>query len=196
MYHPTSTFVKTGAEFSGGYPTGFHIDGDIGQDYMSLGSMGPRAEFAVATAMISTDAGSADGILGLAYSANNGLTLLDSIKSDLALPLFTLAFTATDGTIGFGAIDPQYASQVTYSPVVEQFVFWGLTVPGYQVGANGYQATGWNTIIGGLSLPLPIAHKPPPNHPPNRLRLLLDLRPHPRRKRLLRAHPDGRLVLQ
>jgi hypothetical protein len=151
VYNPTSTFTKTTDGFSDGYSTGFQIDGYIGQDYMNLGSIVPRAEFAVATAMINTETASADGMLGLAYSAQKGLTLPDSIKGSLALPIFTLAFTSTGGTVGFGSIDAKYASQVSYSPRVDKGVFWGFHVGGYEVGANAYKATGWDTIIGKLS---------------------------------------------
>jgi len=85
-----------------------------------------------------------DGLLGLAFSSINQVsptkqkTFFDSVKSQLAAPLFAvnLKYHAA-GTYDFGYIDKsKYTGDITYVNVDNSQGFWGISGTAYGVGST------------------------------------------------------------
>jgi len=94
-----------------------------------------------ASASFSQDT-SESGLLGLAFSSINTVqpqaqtTFFDTVKSTLALPLFTADLKkGQPGSYDFGFIDStKYVGAITYVAVDNSQGFWSFTCSGYGVG--------------------------------------------------------------
>lgn len=108
------------------------MHGVLTQDTVALGSMSARAYFGRITATVGTGGSGAfeppgvDGILGLAYSANNCNpscfpTVLDSMaqQGQLQPYLFSMCLQPTYGTLDLGVVDPyKYSGTMQYLALI------------------------------------------------------------------------------
>ena len=96
-----------------------------------------------------------DGLLGLAFSNINTVTpkkqqtWFDTIKSDLAMPVFTADLEKdASGTYEFGKIDSsKYTGDVHYTPVDSSGGFWKFDSKTYTIGGKSHACTTCSAAI-------------------------------------------------
>jgi hypothetical protein len=132
-----------------GYSPGFHVYGDFGSDFVTLGGLVTRGTFAVGTEFREASTMDLkDGIFGLSKHATSGQTLIESILGSLAQPLFTMDLRGPSIDLGLGYIDGNFQNKIDYVPVQDVFVWWAFQTAGYQIGSNTRKDTKWTTILG------------------------------------------------
>ncbi|KAI4121492.1 MAG: hypothetical protein LQ347_006845, partial [Umbilicaria vellea] len=119
--------------------------GTVGTDTVNIGGATTTSQ-AIELATRVSDQFIADtksnGLVGLAFSSLNTIrpapqkTFFDSIRADLALPLFTANLKhAAPGAYEFGFIDPsQFHGELQYTPIDASHGFWAFPSSSFAVG--------------------------------------------------------------
>lgn len=153
----TSTLMS-GSTFNIGYGDGSGASGIVYQDKVVIGSATATSQAVEAATSVSssfTSDTNSDGLLGLAFSTINTVsptqqtTFFDTVKSSLALPLFTADLQKqAAGSYDFGFIDTtKYHGSITYAAVNTRYGFWEFTAQGYAVGSNPAITTSIDAIV-------------------------------------------------
>lgn len=157
-YDPsTSGVLESGETWSIEYGDGSTASGTVYADTVVVGSVTATSQAVEAATSASSSFLSdtaSDGLLGLAFSDLNTIrptaktTFFDTVKSSLALPLFTVDLKKGEpGSYDFGYIDSsKYVGDITYVDVDTSNGFWQFTAAGYAVGSGDVVTESYTAI--------------------------------------------------
>ncbi|KAG9542925.1 aspartyl protease, partial [Aureobasidium melanogenum] len=139
------------------YGDGSTASGNVYADKVVVGSVTATSQAVEAATSVSSsflaDVNN-DGLVGLSFSnintvsPNQQKTFFDTVKSSLALPLWTANLKkGAPGSYDFGYIDSsKYSGKITYVSVNSASGFWQFTADGYQVGSSSTVSSSFTAI--------------------------------------------------
>ncbi|TKX19359.1 aspartic protease-like protein [Elsinoe australis] len=151
IYKTSSGVQMQGYTWAITYGDGSGASGKVYADKVVVGGVTATSQAVEAATSVSkaflSDTHS-DGLLGLAFSTintvepNQQTTFFDTVKSSLALPLFTSTLKkGQPGTYDFGYIDSaKYKGNISYVPVYQDNGFWEFNAGSYIVGKTKFSA--------------------------------------------------------
>ncbi|KAG2170207.1 MAG: CBS-domain-containing protein [Aureobasidium pullulans] len=150
IYDPSKSSTSqllVGNTWSIKYGDGSSASGNVYADKVIIGAVTATSQAVEAATSVSDsflkDVNN-DGLVGLSFSnintvsPNQQKTFFDTVKSTLALPLWTANLKkGAPGTYDFGYIDSsKYSGKITYVDVNSASGFWQFTADGYQIGSS------------------------------------------------------------
>lgn len=160
IYDPSkssSSQLLVGNTWSIKYGDGSSASGQVYADKVVIGAVTATSQAVEAATSVSSsflaDVNN-DGLVGLAFSNINTVspsqqkTFFDSVKSSLALPLWTANLKkGAAGTYDFGYIDAsKYSGKITYVDVNSASGFWQFTADGYGIGSASTVSSSFSAI--------------------------------------------------
>ncbi|KAJ5819387.1 Peptidase aspartic catalytic [Penicillium riverlandense] len=146
IYDPSSATPLSGYTWNISYSDGSSASGNVFQDTVTVGGVQATSQAVEAAEQVSkrfvSDRNN-DGILGLAFSSINTvlpqqqLTFFDTVKSQLAQPLFAACLKHNQpGVYDFGFIDQtKFTGSLAYTPVDSSQGFWMFSADNYTIGS-------------------------------------------------------------
>lgn len=160
IYDPTkssSSQLLVGNTWAIKYGDGSSASGKVYADKVIIGAVTATSQAVEAATSVSSsflaDVNN-DGLVGLSFSNINTVspsqqkTFFDSVKSSLAMPLWTANLKkGAPGSYDFGYIDSsKYSGKITYVDVNSASGFWQFTADGYQIGSSSTVSSSFTAI--------------------------------------------------
>jgi hypothetical protein len=160
IYDPSKSSTSqslVGNSWSIKYGDGSSAGGVVYADKVVIGAVTATSQAVEAATSVSasflSDVNN-DGLVGLSMSSINTVrpnqqkTFFDSVKSSLALPLWTASLKKNaPGSYDFGYVDSsKYSGKITYVDVNSNRGFWQFSADGYQIGSQSTVSGSFSAI--------------------------------------------------